>query len=1283
MGSRLTKNDNNDTARRGSKNLFVTLALLTATSLQAQTTPAIGNGIDAQDGRRMSKHHNEVMAHTVSSTTDAAPKITITADRDTIFGGLEDMRLVLTRENPGKELTVKLRLQQDEDWLNRSTRSRSVYFYPNDTIAVLKVHKSQFDADVTRSGCIIVKVVEAKGYNIDKAKAPVWVISSPDPLVTLFVSREVFTVGENAGRLSGARVFATMAPGMPRGVSLTASLDTRGKGSEPELTATSGEDYESPRKALVIQESSFAPSRGNWIGSAEFVLPILDDDLREGDEVFEVILEVDSELSGLVRYRESILGKKCRSECVHRVRITDEEDTPALDLSVSADEIMEEGETSSTAMVSATNRKSFAADQLVTLSLDGTATMGTDYTVSPADADEGTRGFQVILPGESTSTEVTIKAMSDNVDDPNETIEVSAALDGDAIGDMQVVRIMNQEMPLPKISVAANRPTIIGSMENLVLTLTREEPLSERLTVTVQLAQERDWLPWTSCPVTFEAGAATASVTIPHSAFSTNVVASGDLTMTVNAVDGYDTDDARATVYVVSQEGPAVRVFFDQDSYRFGEDRKDATADLIVEAAPGMPRGTTVAFSMFSESGTAKANEDFKAVSRQMTIREEDFSFRNGSWQVRRRLPVTLIDDEIREGDETCDLVLESARDAQADLALAAVTPVDITDDEDIPEMNLRLSADEIEEKGETSSTATVSITNGKIFATDQLVTFKLGGTATRGEDYKVSPRDADESASDHQVELPAGSRSVEMMFTAQDDDIRDPDEEITVSVAHDGHAIDNRSIRIRDRQRGPTLEVTFEGVRSVHDAHIAGIATGPFTTRIVFSERVAGFAEEIISWQTHAGTTEDGTNIGLLPWDFTEVRAGVEYTVEMMPTQNGEVHIGVQAGAVTSVATGAGNEWGLNRLRIELPKDRMLVAPTEVAVYEGGTDEGDFIVVLTSEPTSDVTIAVSGMEGTAVAVDRPTITIKRRFWRVGSVVSVTAGDDANVTNEAVTLKVSPSGGGYDGRDADVVVTVKDDDAAYARGMSADEALTLVDDVTAEEAAAALFGEGDLSDAQLDALDLLGNGNGRYDLGDLLSWIERSRQGATSRGAVSVGLVAGAIAVLPAGGVGGQRGGTSQQGRGSRGSAARRRTRVRRILRRPGRSWYGLVLMLLVTLTWACADDVVQPSATEPDPGFLTVQLTAPPSARDLGALLVVEGPGIESVRSPGFELFQSETISPRQIIVAGALSTGPIVQFQVPDRGLHTLYRVRLLQVTGEDHSLRDLSAYRAEILR
>ena len=1079
----------------------------------------------------------------------AAPKITITATRDTIFGGLEDMRFVLKREAPGEALTVRVKLSQDEKWLTRSTQSRSVYFYPNDTNAVLKVHRSQFDPGVTRSGSIIAKVVEASGYDIGKVKASVLVISSPDPLVTLFVARKVFTVGEDAGQPSGARVFAIMAPGMPRGVSLTASLDTRGKGSQPELTATSGEDYEPPRKALVIHESSFAPARGNWVGSAEFVLPILDDDLREGDEVFEVILEADSELSGLVRYRESVLGKKCASGCVHRVHITDDDPIPEMDLSVSADEIMEEGETSSIARVSITNGGRFADEQMLTFGLGGTATMGADYAVSPSDADTGMPGYQVILPAQSASVGLTFKAMSDEVQDPDEKIEVSASLDGDAVGDMQAIRIMNQQVVLPKIAVAANRTTIIGSMEDLVLTLTREAPLDEALTVTVQLTQEQRWLSLTSCPVTFAAGEATATVTLRHSGFSTSVVESGDLTASVHAVDGYDTDDATATVYVVSQDGPAVRVFFDQDSYRFGEDREDATAVLIAEAAPGMPRGTTVAFSMSSESGTAKANEDFKAVSQQMTIREEDFSFQNGSWQVRRRLPVTLIDDEIREGDETCDLVLESAGDAQADLALAAVTPVDITDDEDIPVLAFSVKPGEIRERDESSSTATVAITNGKTFAADQTVTFAFDGTADEGTDYLVAPADSDNQAPDHQATLAAQSTSVGVTLTARDDGNPDPNETVEISATHDGDAIGNGVIQIVDLPLGPKVEITFEGVLPPRDPYTAGVTTGPFTTRFTFSEPVEGFTQEDIDWQTHSGTTVDSTNIGVLMWDYTEVRPGLEYTAKGMPEQSGRLWAAVDPGAVTSVATGDGNQLGANSLWVELPEGRMMVAPTELSVVEGDAEGHGFMVALASRPTGTVTVTLSGTDGTALKTTSVAgLTFVGPFWTLGRVVNVTAGADANTADETLTLRLTASGGGYDGQSANVVVTVRDTGARASTASDSggeDESglLFLLQGVTPEASAAALFGEEGLSDAQLEALDRLGNGNGIYDLGDLLSWLARCERGEASCGGTSLPAgesTSGAGAILAAAGRGGR---TRSRRRGRAGSAGRRRAR--------------------------------------------------------------------------------------------------------------------------------------------
>ncbi len=51
------------------------------------------------------------------------------------------------------------------------------------------------------------------------------------------------------------------------------------------------------------------------------------------------------------------------------------------------------------------------------------------------------------------------------------------------------------------------------------------------------------------------------------------------------------------------------------------------------------------------------------------------------------------------------------------------------------------------------------------------------------------------------------------------------------------------------------------------------------------------------------------------------------------------------------------------------------------------------------------------------------------------------------------------------------------------------------DDITPATAAAALWEDGDMSDDRLAALDSLGNGNGSYDLGDLLAWTARCRRG--------------------------------------------------------------------------------------------------------------------------------------------------------------------------------------------
>ena len=251
--------------------------------------------------------------------------------------------------------------------------------------------------------------------------------------------------------------------------------------------------------------------------------------------------------------------------------------------------------------------------------------------------------------------------------------------------------------------------------------------------------------------------------------------------------------------------------------------------------------------------------------------------------------------------------------------------------------------------------------------------------------------------------------------------------------------------------------------------------------------------------------------------------------------------------------------------------------------------------------------------------------------------------------------------------------------SASSSAAALEDALTLVDDLTPDVAAAVLLGEQTLGEAELAALDRLGNGNGRYDLGDLLSWIERCRRGEARCGPTSTGSgppsAAGLLAAAAAG-----RPWISRRTR-RRGSGRPGRKSIRAARRRGRFAGYALATLLAVTMTLSCTEGSVGPAANVPDPGFLTVEWTGPAAGRGIGVLLELEGPGIEAVRAPGFELYESRASGRHEIVVAGSLRAGPLVQFRVPDRGQLPLYRVRVLEVAGEDYELRDAGQYRAVI--
>ena len=103
------------------------------------------------------------------------------------------------------------------------------------------------------------------------------------------------------------------------------------------------------------------------------------------------------------------------------------------------------------------------------------------------------------------------------------------------------------------------------------------------------------------------------------------------------------------------------------------------------------------------------------------------------------------------------------------------------------------------------------------------------------------------------------------------------------------------------------------------------------------------------------------------------------------------------------------------------------------LTVTEEDTTGASYTVVLNSQPTATVTVTVAGHAGTDVTPSPTSLTFTTTTWGTAQTVTVTAGDDADTANDAVTLTHSAAStdSDYSGITiAGVEVTVTDNDAA-------------------------------------------------------------------------------------------------------------------------------------------------------------------------------------------------------------------------------------------------------------
>ena len=233
----------------------------------------------------------------------------------------------------------------------------------------------------------------------------------------------------------------------------------------------------------------------------------------------------------------------------------------------------------------------------------------------------------------------------------------------------------------------------------------------------------------------------------------------------------------------------------------------------------------------------------------------------------------------------------------------------------------------------------------------------------------------------------------------------------------------------------GITIAGVVVTVRDNDTAQVTGVTVDEGDAQLVVNwtavDNATGYT---VQWKSGGqGYNTDDRQATVTPGSTTShtiegLANGTEYTVRVIATRT-DANDGPPSAEVQgtpAVPTAAG----------------VTVSTTALTVTEADTTGGSYTVVLDSEPTATVTVTVAGHAGTDVTRTPGTLTFTTSNWDTVQTVTVTAGDDADTTDDSVTLTHSAASTdtGYSGITiAGVVVTVRDNDTAQVTGVTVDE----------------------------------------------------------------------------------------------------------------------------------------------------------------------------------------------------------------------------------------------------
>jgi len=675
-------------------------------------------------------------------------------------------------------------------------------------------------------------------------------------------------------------------------------------------------------------------------GDQSFAVDLSDDSLDENGESFFVNL--------------SNASNATISDSQATVSISDNDDPPL----VSIDDVsVSEADGTATFTVSLSSPSGLAVGVEYSTS-NGTASAGVDY-----DATSGTLSFN---PGE-TSQAIEVTILDNSVDETSRSFNVALSNASNAtIGTGVGVGTINDDEQTPSASWSSSSQNILEGDISVVVQANLSGASSQDVTLPFSLSG--------SATPSSDYSVGVSSITIPagQTSGSFSIILADDsaqessetIVVTMGTPTNASAGNPSAQTITISDNDSA-GITVSKNSVTIAEGSDTATYTVQLNAQPS----AEVVVHISSDNASTGCQTD-----------KSSLTFSTSNWSSAQTVTISAVDDGLYEGSSggACNITqtASSSDNAYNGIGVGSIS-VSIAENDSEPSIAFSTDAQSASEGG---STLTVTAQLSAVSGVDTTLPLNFAGSATDGVDY---------SASGSSISIPAGQSSGSISITPIEDETSEGAETILVSMGSPTNAVagspSTQTITLADNDAS-ALQIGESGGNT---AVTEGALTDTFTVKL--ASKPTQNVTVTITPDAQCQADQSTLLFTDSDWDSNQT-VTLSAVDDEVAEGNHSCEVSITAASDDSMYAGLSDSLSLTVNDDDSAGISITQSGGSISVSEGSGSDG-IEIVLTSQPTADVTVTLSA--GSQLHLSTSSLTFSAQNWQDAQSVEVTAEDDS------------------------------------------------------------------------------------------------------------------------------------------------------------------------------------------------------------------------------------------------------------------------------------------------